>query len=559
MFKGLRCKNYRLVAVCLFLLAILFYFYHVVPIQPDEINTRVTNTRLFFDSGFYYSYQFPCFPYPIEIPKLLYPEAAFWTLITKIHNVTVLRLIPFLSYILLALSAGMFVRSFYGARWNQSFVLSGLLFLIFFSSASAIWNVTQRTEYLLVLTLALFSFLASFGNNKHDIGLGQKVILIVVIIMWLSVGYAHPKALYFLPVSVLLLFRNFESKIFKCGVVISILYSSILISSFDFIRLLKCPTNEVFQNWFESMNLNPLELIYSPSSYFSHFIEHLKGHWKNLFSRAADSLTYLANPDIFHVPSVTKRGYLVDVGNTLIKLTYYANLHIFFFSAFYLSLSFFKDLRKSIFCFDTAFILMLNFPVLMIIANNRTTNVYDVQLWFVLFAYCNLLTFFHYASRRNLNVSKFISVFLVMVIVLFSFNFINYYTNYYRVFVRSWWGGSYAGPGVPISYITKKNMQILANDFKSCLGGQRYDLTFIDDRTYMAVEQYPKLFPITYSMQALYYGRDKDTGKRHFSEFIKNKKSIFYGACEFSPELPSDFYLDQKYSSTGVCCFKVRN
>jgi hypothetical protein len=137
---------------------------------------------------------------------------------------------------------------------------------------------------------------------------------------------------------------------------------------------------------------------------------------------------------------------------------------------------------------------------------------------------------------------------------------VTYYKKFYKVYTSSWSSGHFAGPGVPINYLSKDKIKQIQLDFQSCTKQLNSEIIFIDDRSYIPLENISPVFPITYTMLTLYYGRTKDEGLRQFNLFLSRYRDpVFYGACEFSPELPSSFYIKDTYSSTGLCCFVSKN
>lgn len=559
--KTIHENEWALVLFFIIAATVVFSLFKWVPIQPDEINTRLTNSRFFIDEFQFFGYQIPCIPYPTKIAMILYPEAILWSLNTLITNTFLMRLFPFLSYVLFAASASYAFFKYYKMPLFYSILIGSSLFFLSFSNASSIWNVTQRTENLLFLSTSLFIFLGAKYDEKIKNSVMDKTLLCVSIIVWLSVCYAHPKAMYFifLPLGlVLIYFEKIFSKIF---IVCFFSVTCIYLVDLGFIKFIKCDTNINLQNWAAGMHVNATELFTNPVKYYYAFKEHWAVHWSLLFDRAPNNLSYIANPDIGHVPSVKSTGYWVNQTNLLIRLNYFLNLHIFFGCFFYICYKFIVNFLKNNYRRDIYLIFSFSIALFAMITHNRTLNGYDVQTWSILMNFINIIFIVHliYNYKILKFPYRFFYYYLCISTLLLSYNLITYYKKYYKVYTSSWNSGIFAGPGVPINYLSKNTIKEIQSNYQDCSNGLNPDIIFIDDRSYIPLEKIPHIFPITYTAQALYFGRTKDDGFSKFNLFLKKYNDpIFIGACEFLPELPNSFYISKKYDTTGMCCFLTK-
>jgi hypothetical protein len=542
--------------------ALIFSLFKWVPIHPDEINTRIINSRFFIDGLKYYGFQFPCSLNPVKIPIILYPEAALGSIFSLITNTSLLRLFPFLSYALFSASLAFAVYKYYKLPTFYSLLIGSALFFLSFSNASSIWNVTQRIENLLFLVFSFFILLGAVYDSKTKNLLVMRLALFVSILFWLSICIAHPKALYFCLLPLGLVFIYFDRIFFKLLILFVISISLFEIVDISFIRFFKCETNTQLQDMYAGFNVNILQLFSSPEKYYLDFRKYWEIHWLNLFHRAPNNLSYIANPDIGHVPAADSLGYFVNLTNFFIRTNFFFNLHIFLMCLIYVTFKFTKNLHNNIYKRDIYLIFSLSIPLFLMITHNRTLNSYDIQFWSVLMNFINIVFFLHILSKRNNFKKIYILCYFYFIIstIFLSYNLVTYYKKFYRVYTSSWNSGHFAGPGVPINYLSKDNINQIQLDFQSCTEQLNPEIIFIDDRSYIPLEKISPVFPITYTMLALYHGRSKEEGLGQFNLFLSRYRDpIFYGACEFLPELPSSFYIKDKYGSTGLCCFVSKN
>lgn len=540
---------------------VVFSLFKWVPIQPDEINTRLTNSRFFVDDFEYYGFQIPCNLHPFKIPIILYPEAILWSISTLLTNAFLMRLLPFLSYVFFAISISYAIWKFYKIPLFYSGIVGISIFFLSFANASSIWNVTQRIENLLFLIFSSFIFLtAKYGINKKIL-LRDKALLFLSIIFWLSICFAHPKAMYFvlLPLGLVLIY--FENKLTKIFLFSFICISCFSIVDFGFIKLAKCDTNLSLQNWYKGFHVNALDLFANPNKYYLAFKQDWSVHWANLFDRAPNNLSYISNPDIGHVPSVQSLGYLVNQTNLFVRINFFVNLHIFLISFLYsiykqITNLYINDNKRDIFL-----IFSFSIPLFLMMTHNRTLNGYDVQTWSILMNFINIFFIIHLFLKSN-NLSKiyiFFYCYFFASFIFLSYNLVTYYKKYYRVYTTSWNSGIFAGPGIPIKYLTNEKIQEIKLNYQDCSSGLKPEIVFVDDRSYIPLEKISHVFPITYSMQASYFGKSKEEGFNEFNLFLsKYKDPVFIGACEFLPELPNAFYVKSNYPSTGMCCFLTK-
>jgi len=324
---------------------------------------------------------------------------------------------------------------------------------------------------------------------------------------------------------------------------------------------MKCDTNLDLQQWGIGMNVNALKLFTNPVQYFGSFKEHWSVHWANLFDRAPNNLSYIANPDIGHAPSVKSTGYWTNLTNLLIRINFFLNLHFFLGAILYYSCNFFRNCLKNEHRSDVYLIFSFSVALFAMMTHNRTLNPYDVQTWSIYMNFINIIFIIQLILKykKTDTLYKFVYYYFFIAAFLWSYNIITFYKKYYKVYTTSWNSNHFAGPGVPIKYLSSNIIREIQSNYQDCSFGLNPEIVFIDDRSYIPLERISPIFPITYTAQALYFGRSKEEGFRQFNVFLSNYRDpIFIGACEFLPELPSAFYIKKKYDSTGLCCFLTK-
>lgn len=535
----LRSRNIFLVVLGILIFNIIFLIKY--PIYTDEINWLLTISRNIFDNGIYYHYLKPCIENSLEIVPLFKIQMLVLALYGYISSIYALRFIPLLCILY-------FIYQFYrNIDQNEvnKYTFTGLLIVIIFCSAGSIWAIILRPEHLIILYVALFYQFIKYSTDKSEIHLKYYLILVSV---WSIVTIAHPKAIYFLPLNILII-KYVRTSIFRKSLLFLFsIYYAVAVSQFDTKILLNCYNYPSLEKFINSMNLNPLLLLSDPILFYHDFTSTIRLHLSNLIDRAADHLTYLKMPTTPLLPTISLSP-IISLVNYLIKSLWIFNL--IFGLYYFINLirnNIFED-KRATFLFGMYFFLVIN------ILLNRTTNHYDIFLWLILLSFLNI------NSYVKLNKScKILPKYLLFITVFFIITTIIQYHYYYKVYIHSWYINN-PPVNTSIKYIEPKNRSIILNDFiNHCDPENKSDLIIIDDNTYISLRKISaKLAPVSYVAGTIFYNQSIAEREHKYQQFFNNYKfPVFYGSCNVSTEIPKNSKLIFRNESLNLCCRSLK-
>lgn len=540
-------KNKTLILLSAVLVLFVYFVYHVYtkfPIHPDEINTRITNSRFIVDAYKYLNYQRPCNVNPIEVPYALVPAAVFWSLYTSISDFYYYRVIPFFCFVtfLFILATTSNYSSF--PLGKNRFLLFTALLAASYIPSSSIWNSTARPESLFFIVLG--STLLSFYSVEIK---KSRIYAVIALVLFYLSSYLHPKILYFTPLLFFVTYIKF-TKPYSTAIIGAASIIIYIQSSFSYPKLLSCPTNPVFQEWFVSMNINPLGVVSDPAKYFEQ-MKDIFNHLIGTMSRGIRNLSYIENPDIGYLPATNEENPLVKITNNGIRFIFYALCTLFFVSTILLISNFRDRFDRN----ERIFLLAFGSGLLVNYVHNRTLNTYDLQYWYILLLSFTSLTLLRFANAKVFN------TIVGFIVITFVYANATYLTYVHSVVLTSWNKTLFSGPSMPIRIIREDGFgQNVLHNFKSFVPDyDTKDLILVDDRTYHPLKHFPNIAPITYTMQAIYYSRTPQEKEQRMGEFISTQTGlIFVGSCDFLGELTSHFHNGGSRDQMGICYIRVK-
>jgi len=514
------------------------------PIYPDEINWRFEYTRYFLDNGIYYYFIKPCSTDGLTIPFYASMQMMVLSLFNKINLVFSFRFFPLIVFLITIYSyCSLFLKKIITTDNNFYFIIIFLSLL--FVPISSIWNISSRPEYLI---LGYFAFLYFINLKICNKDTNFSFIIFILFLYWSILSVAHPKALYLLPINILILNYLIKNNIKYFYILIMLIYSY-LISNFDKSMLINCNKLPEFNNWYNSLNINPFDFFKSPVSFLSSFISDIPQVLYGLVKRSLHNISYKEYSDIGYLPSI-KSSQPVKFLNYYIGVNYFVVIILFPL----LLIKKLIDKNTKIFTLDNIYLLALPFVLVMIIFN-RTQNAYDVSFWYLL----NTLTFFIFIVNHYSLKKLFLKIYSVISIIFFSISLIVYYSFVYLPFTSESKNIGFVGPSVPLSFFSQENIKEIKYIYKNYCETGSSDLILFDDRTYFSLMDYNNIAPLTYTFYPYSLDESSKVRKDNFEKFIYSnyKKTSIYSSCQFENELPKSTLLRYKNIKFNLCCYEL--
>lgn len=517
--------------VCL----VLIRFAYAIPIYPDEINWRVIFTRIREQGGSYFHYTLSCKPdYPIQVPWYVVPQLYILSIFRDLNTFFWFRFPQFIYLIIFYYSVYRYLNAKTSISSNGVLILIIAIFLITSSNIGLVWMLSSRPEVMILVPIGFIFYIFSRSPKSSD--------LLVLFFLWGLACVAHPKAVYLaLPIIhiVFHLSKTIKTKLFFFAVVVAYAFG---ISNYAYLFIINCISEPALENRYLSYNANPLNIFLNPVYFYNEFISNFPGQWSNLLTRAPSQLIFRNGYDINHIPGV-QVGAVELVLNSFISVFYYLIViaSILILPFLYLT-TFFKGNRSAQIIYSIAAV------VIVWILFNRTTNSYDVHLWFQLLIVVNLTLLFqrYVVSHNSIRIFGLSSL---LFAIIFTFS---YYSNVFIV-ERQKWSGIDAGPNASKIFFNKDNL-LLINDFQKSFCNHN-DYLLFDDRTFMALKDVPTSRPFTYFMVPFIdHDVDPKVGSSIFLHSLGRVQMI--GNCAFESELP--YYFTRRISKIdhlNICCF----
>ena len=453
-----RTKNLKSIAAYIFIgaLALLLVIFSLrFPIYPDEITNIFIVGNIDFSNSRKLWLIPSCLNSPLFINEIIVPIAAinswFYALIS---NHQILRLT--------SLVLGLWMLFF----WRFSIAQHGAnLKNTIYSFLIIFWPIFFINTFLYIrpeklILLFLILCLHTYYNKKYT----YYYFIIISIIFCLCL-YNHPKAYYFSPIYLYILFNFIDIKkpittIFYILIAFYVLSFAIFYYPIHNITW-PCPNIEYINNIVKNYAVNPLLIIKDPVEFFvslygaNDFIRIERALWQILLRQ---------NYDIGYLPSLINSNIIISIVNAPFLL-----LLILFYLNFVDRLIYIKNL------FFPFIYILINIMILIFSANK---SAYDISLFFV----SNALIA-PYILSNSIKNSK---VIIIMVVTVSLFGYIKILTKI---------NGGWVGPDTSVVKIIDNSK--IATIFSTYINN--YDYVLYDDSTFFAVRNQNKIIqPITY-------------------------------------------------------------
>ena len=468
-------------------------FLTLFPIYPDEIGGRLWLSRTLLD-----------FPYHVNIipasENHITPLSLFWYfpgLVESfihgfINSLYTLRLVGIAFYVLvIVMLSATLISSQKKASppWPLRFsIVISVVFIISLLSLGVlpVFFITNRAEQIILIFLISVLFFCKRLLSTPATITSVKSILYVLgfFICIIMMFYMHPKSLYFAPVFFLAaytIFRHLKKKY----LIFSFIFLSILLAGNlqAWKAQLSFHNDPVVEQFMNSFNINPADILTSPRLFVHQFLHSLKTE-KSLLTK----IEFQKRADVNYLPplQLDKKEKVIN----RVIIFYYLSLFVILLMA--IIRSYFADFRKNNF-FSFNLILLSTFGSILIWnLLNLTKTWYDVgYFWATLSIIC---VFF---ITENLNKIKRRTACQVVIIssIICIISLQIFHLNYrYKIL------HGYAGPSVPlVNFHFKEYQKTLRLAEVACFADKKASNNLaLDDYTYLYFKRskYPVL--VTY-------------------------------------------------------------
>lgn len=458
-----------------------------MPIYPDEIAYRMILTRYIPDNGIIYSNWFLCsLSGDLTYPSLLVPVAYFMSMLDFKIGYETARLVAIASMILIVYAVMTFSH-FQGKFKIVLFILGA------FVGVSGSGMILMRPEAIHILYLGVC---CSVFVNINLCEKSLKFVLfsiLVLLFLWLSV-YTHPQGILFAPVAIYLLvlinrLQNKKFLYFSLLFVFAVVYSKYAWKQLD------CSEYPAIQAYLDRM-ISPL-----PRASF----DEIKNIFLEKLVLYVDKFTYKNQYDVQYLPNISELNQFVRCVNKLVTFVVLIGILSGIFIIFALPVAYMyysiKNrslglwfIRREFYCLNLSFLIAA--PALILL-------MFDGQSAFYRAFFVNTCFYIALSLVLPLLNSCRIRVIQTFVILIYVITISTVVTSgiLNLIYFSRPIAGGYVGPSISYKTDWKLNSKIINQLMFDFSQGVPKGPIVVDDATYLAMNRYPMLLPITYLIQ----------------------------------------------------------
>ena len=249
-----------------------------LPLYPDEVAYRILLERFFISGGYKTSLTPYCTEgFQVVPPHLLKLSAYFWSCLSHINSTITYRFIP---ETLLLVSVG----SLYWFVSKYGKVINPLFLSLFLLGVSIYGLVILRPEIIIAMALVLLTisglYISRIESPRPNVSLS---IAILVTLLFILVSYVHPKALYLILPTVVVL-GLIVQKVFHSPVrvvFLGIMIYIVLLTTYDSVHIhqLGYTSYDAFpevEKVMKSMSVNILDIFHAPTNFMTDLMEGVR-------------------------------------------------------------------------------------------------------------------------------------------------------------------------------------------------------------------------------------------------------------------------------------------
>jgi hypothetical protein len=274
-----------------------------LPIYPDEPDWKMTQTRLLIDNfKLIYLFPFCTESYIQNVPWTWIPTRVIESFIFQdLTHIQKLRYIGILGFVLWTLIAGTILLSPLKDKFTF-WIRQTLLWSILSIGLLPLLLTFSRPEQLVLLYLSILLFIWLYrerqSTNPRSLGaeLSLGFLLLFFCLATLSV---HPKAVYFIPVMLIVLHRSLR----HIGIKL-VMISVVLFSGYETFNLwnarVSCPESPKHQSFLQTLSIHPSLAITAPRTFWEQGSSNFKSsgiYWDYIkYSNKEYQSQWLPNP-----------------------------------------------------------------------------------------------------------------------------------------------------------------------------------------------------------------------------------------------------------------------